>query len=59
MKEGNMAIARKKAPRGDRLQLTIKDFGRTVRISAPRGKAVVSKDRKTVTIRYDDGPTRK
>jgi len=53
-------MARKKLPRGDRLQLTIKNFGRTVEIYSPRGDPPrISKDRNTITIRYGDGPTRK
>jgi hypothetical protein len=49
-----------KAPYGDRLQLTIKDFGRTVQIRLPRGcEPETSKDRKTITIKYPDSPARK
>jgi uncharacterized protein (DUF2147 family) len=49
----------RKAPRGDRLQLVIKDFGRTAHIKLYRGKAEISKDGKTVIIRYEDSPARK
>ena len=49
----------KKGPRGDRLQLAIKDFGRTVRIKLNRGKAEISKDGKVIIIRYQERPARK
>ena len=51
-------MAREKAPKGDRLQLAIKDFGRVVRIRLNRGKAEISKDGKTVTIRYKVASTK-
>ena len=46
-------MAKKRLPKGDRLQLTIKDYGDTVEIYSPRGKIVCKrKDSKTITIRY-------
>jgi hypothetical protein len=54
-------MAQKKLPRGDRLQLTIKNFGRTVEIYSPRGKINPrkSKDGKTITIQYEKALPRK
>lgn len=44
---------------GDRLILSIKDFGRRVVIEAKRGKEIeLSEDKKTATIRYDDDENR-
>ena len=44
---------------GDRLTLSIKDFGRRVVIEAKRGKGIeLSEDKKTATIHYDDDENR-
>jgi hypothetical protein len=44
----------------DRLQLTIKDYGRKVVIRLNRGVEVeCSDDMRTITIMYPDSPTRK
>lgn len=52
-------MPRTEAPHGDRLQLTIKDFGRTVQIRLPRGcEPKWSKDRRTITVVYDEVPIR-
>jgi hypothetical protein len=53
-------MAKKRLPRGDRLQLTIKNFGRTVEIYSPRGKIVCkSKNSKTITIQYEKSRPKK
>lgn len=54
----------KKFPRkgmqyNDRFRMTVKEFGRLIVIDLNRGKAEVSADGKTVTIRYEDDETRK
>lgn len=47
----------------DRFRMTVKEFGREIIIELNRGKAEVSDDQKTVTIRYTDsrlrGPRKK
>jgi len=43
----------------DRFRMTVKEFGREIVIQLNRGKAKISKDKKTVTITYKDGQTRK
>jgi hypothetical protein len=43
----------------DRFRMTVKEFGREIVIELNRGKAKISKDKKTVTITYKDSPTRK
>jgi hypothetical protein len=43
----------------DRFRMTVKEFGREIVIELNRGKAKVSKDKKTITITYKDSPTRK
>jgi len=43
----------------DRFKMTVKEFGREILIELNRGKAKVSDDGKTVTIKYKDSPTRK
>jgi hypothetical protein len=54
-------MVKKKLSRGDRLQLTIKNFGRTVEIYSPRGKINPhkSKDGKTITIQYEKSRPKK
>lgn len=49
-------MLRKDMDYGDRFKMTVKEFGQKVVIELNRGKAVCSKDGKTVTIKYpDDG----
>lgn len=43
----------------DRFRMTVKEFGRMIVIELNRGTATVSDDKKTVTINYNDSPTRK
>ena len=43
----------------DRFRITLKEFGREILIELNRGEAEISEDKKTVTIRYKDGATRK
>ena len=43
----------------DRFRMTVKEFGRRIVIELNRGTATVSDDKKTVTINYNDSPTRK
>jgi hypothetical protein len=56
--ERRFEMAGRKAPHGDRLQLAIKDFGRT-HIKLNRGKAEISKNGKKIIIRYEDSHARK
>ncbi len=44
---------------GDRLNISIKDFGRRVVITARRGTIELSDDRKTATVNYRDDETRR
>jgi hypothetical protein len=43
----------------DRFKMTVKEFGRLIVIELNRGVAELSRDRKTVTITYNDSQTRK
>jgi hypothetical protein len=44
---------------GDRLSITVKDFGRKIVIKVNRGTAVCTQRGKLVTITYKDSPSRK
>jgi hypothetical protein len=52
-------MLRKDMAYGDRLSMTVKDFGRKVVIKVNRGVAVCSPNGKLVTITYKDSPVRK
>jgi hypothetical protein len=43
---------------GDRFNLSVKDFGRTVVLEIKRGTAKVSNGGKRVTIKYEDSSAR-
>ncbi len=43
----------------DRFRMIVKEFGREIVIELNRGKATVTPDGKTVTIKYRDAITRK
>jgi hypothetical protein len=43
----------------DRFRLIVKEFGREIVLELNRGRATVTPDGKTVTIRYEDAPSRK
>jgi hypothetical protein len=42
----------------DRFRMTVKEFGEEIKIELNRGRAVVSDDGKTVTIKYKDAAIR-